>query len=139
MERFHTLELNVQKGYQSLFESKKSLEIFTGPELQALQKTVVKRFEIIKEIIRTDEQRVEVQGQDLASLVRVGGRDDLPRVLATYPVISSDKPSSNKYPKGFKECKWKHIGVSGLKEIKQAVVSYDFHPPFVRKMVKIWA
>ena len=33
----------------------KSLEIFIGQEVQALQKAVVRRFETIEEIIRADE------------------------------------------------------------------------------------
>ena len=60
-------------------------------------------------------------------------------VLASYPVITSEKASSSKCPKGFKKCRWKPIGMKDLKEIKQAVVSYDICSPFVREMVKIWA
>ena len=40
MEKFNTLELHVQNEDQKLFDSMKSLEIFTGQEIQALQKTV---------------------------------------------------------------------------------------------------
>ena len=70
----------------------KSLEIFTGQKIQAIQKTVVKRLEMIEEIIRIDKQGVEVQGQDLTIPVCIRVRDDLPRFLGTCPVISSDKP-----------------------------------------------
>ena len=45
----------------------KSLEIYTGQEIQALQKRVVKRFEMFVEIIGTDEQGKKVQGQDSTS------------------------------------------------------------------------
>ena len=31
------------------------------------------------------------------------------------------------------------IGTSNLKEIKQEIISYGLHSPFVREMVKIWA
>ena len=65
-------------------------------------KAVVKIYEMIEEIIRTCEQGEKVQGQDVASPVHVRARDDLPRGLATYPVISSDKLSRTKYSKGFK-------------------------------------
>ena len=57
----------------------KALELYTGQEIQALQKTVEKRFEMVEKIIRTDEQEEKVQGQDLASPVPV--RDNLSRVL----------------------------------------------------------
>ena len=65
----------MQNKDQRLGASMKSLEIYTGREIQALQKTVVKRFEIIEEIIRADEQGKKVQGQDSTSPVAV--RDDL--------------------------------------------------------------
>ena len=52
----------------------------------------MKIFEIIEEIIRCDEEGMEVQAQDLALPVYVRVKDDLPRVLATYPIITSDKP-----------------------------------------------
>ena len=93
---------------------------------------------MIEELIRIDEQGVKVQIQDLVLPVCVRARDDLPWVLATYTVISSDKPSSSKHPKGFKECKWQPIGMNDLKEIKQAVVSYDLHSPFISEMGKVW-
>ena len=69
---------------QRLCELMKSLEIFIGQEILALQKTVVKTFEIIEEIIGTDEHGVEVQGQDLALPVHARVRDDLPMFLAIY-------------------------------------------------------
>ena len=72
------------------------------------------------------------------TLLPVRFRDDIPRVLATYPVITSNKPSSIKYPKAFRECEWKPIGMNDLKEIKQALVSYDLYSPFVMEMVKTW-
>ena len=40
----------MQNEDQKLFDSMKSLEIFTGQEIQALQKTVVKRFETIEKL-----------------------------------------------------------------------------------------
>lgn len=62
MEKFHTLESYVQIENQWLFESMKSLEKFTGQEIQSLQKTEVKVFETSEEIIGTDEHGLEVQG-----------------------------------------------------------------------------
>ena len=52
---------------------------------------------MIEEIIRTDEQGEKVQRQDLALPVCVRVRDDLPNVIATYPIITPEKPSSTKY------------------------------------------
>ena len=88
-EKLQTLESHVQNEDQRLGASMKPLEIYTGQEIQALRKTVVKRFEMIEEIIGADEQGKKVQGQDSTSPVAV--RDDLPRVLASYPVIYPDK------------------------------------------------
>ena len=98
MEKFHTIELYVHNEDQRLCESVKSLEIFTGQEiqvLQALEKIVVKSFETLEEIIRTNEKRVKVQGQDLATPIPVRIRNDFPRVLATLPYNHLDKPSSS--------------------------------------------
>ena len=39
----------------------KSLEIYTGQEIQVFQKTEVKRFEMIEEIIGADEQGKKAQ------------------------------------------------------------------------------
>ena len=133
-EKLHTLESHVQNEDQRLGASMKSLEIYTGQEIQALQKTVVKRFETIEEIIGADEHGKKAQRQD--STLPVAVRDDLPRVLASYPVIYSDKASSSKGPKGSKEGRWIPIGMNDLKEIKQAVVTYGLHSTFLREMVK---
>lgn len=56
MEKFKILDSRVQNGNQKLIDLTKSLEIFTGQEFQALQKTVVKRFESFKELVRTNKQ-----------------------------------------------------------------------------------
>ena len=77
--------------------------------------------------------------QDLASSVHARLWDDLHRVSTAYPVISSERPSGTKYPKVVKEYAWEPIHMSDLKEIKQAIVSYGLHLPFVREMVKTWA
>lgn len=84
-------------------------------------------------MIKTDEQGQKAQEQDLASLVCVRLQDDFPSVLAAYPVISFEKPSGTKYSRSSKNI------YGNLKEIKQAIVSYDPHSPFVREMVKTWA
>ena len=62
----------------------KSLETYAGQEIQALQKTMIKRFEMIEEIIRTGEQGKKAQGQDTTSPLAV--RTGLPRVLISYHV-----------------------------------------------------
>ena len=59
----------MQDNGQRLGVSMKSLEIYIGQEIQALQKTVIKRFEIIEEIIGADEQGKKAQGQNSKSPV----------------------------------------------------------------------
>ena len=59
MEKFKNLESHVQNENQKLIDLMKSLEIFTGQEIQALQK-VVKSFESLEELVRTDNQGDEV-------------------------------------------------------------------------------
>ena len=59
-----------------------------------MQKTAVKKFETIDEITGTDEQGKKVQGED--STLTIALTDDLPRVLASYPVIYFDKASNSK-------------------------------------------
>ena len=46
---------------------------------------MIKRFEMIEEIIGADEQGKRAQGQDATSPVAV--RTGSPRVLASYPVV----------------------------------------------------
>ena len=69
----------------------------------------MKGFDSVEELVRTDKQGEEVQAKDnskdLASPVPLRVRDDLPRVLATYPVITSEKPANTQYPNGYTECK----------------------------------
>ena len=80
-EKLQILESHVQNEDQRLGVSMKSLDIYTGQEIQALQKTIVKRFEIIEEITGAYKQGKKAQGQNSTSPIPV--RDDLTRVL-TY-------------------------------------------------------
>lgn len=70
---------------------------------------MIKRFESIKDLVRTDKQGEKVQAKDnskdLASAVALRVRADLPRVLATYSVTTSEKPADSQYPKVYTECK----------------------------------
>ena len=109
---------------------------YTGQEIQALQKkSNDKRFEMTEEIIGADEQGKKAQGQDATSPVAV--RTGSPRVLASYPVIYSDKASTSKGSKGAKEGRWIPRGMNDLKEIKQAVVIYSLHSTFFKKMIDL--
>ena len=92
---------------------------------------------MIEEIIGADEQEKKAPRQDATSPVAV--RTGSPRVLASYPVIYSDKASTSKGSKGAKEGRWMPIGLNDLKEIKQAAVTYDLHSTFVKEMIKTWA
>ena len=88
---------------------------------------------MIVEVIGADGQGKKVQGQD--STLPAAVRDDLPRILASYPVNYSDILSS-KDPKGSKKGRWIPIAINNLKEIKQAVIIYGLHSTFVREMIK---
>ena len=90
MDRLHTLESSV-----------KALEHNTGQEIQTLQKTMVKRFEKTEEIINSDEQEQKVERQNLTPSVSktFGFR----RILAAYPVITSEKITGSKNPKVIKK------------------------------------
>ena len=63
-------------------------------------------------------------------------RTSFPRVLASYPVIYSDKMSTSKVSKGVKEGRWTPLGMNDLKEIKEAVINYDLRSTFVKKMIR---
>ena len=50
-EKLQTLESHVQNQHQRLGASMKSLEIYTGQEIQALQKTVVKDLKQLRKLL----------------------------------------------------------------------------------------
>ena len=54
-EKLQTLESHVQNENQRLCASIKLPEIYTCQEIQALQKTIITRFEMMEEIIGADE------------------------------------------------------------------------------------
>ena len=132
-----TLESQVQDGDQKINTIGRSLEIFAGQEIQTLAAIMIKRFEMIEEIIGADEQGDKTQGQDTLSPLAV--RTGLHRILLTYPVIYSDKVSISKGSKGAKEAKWTQVGMNDLMEIKQGVINYGLHSTFVKEMIRTWA
>ena len=72
----------------------KSLETYASEEIQGLRETMIKRFEMMEEIIGAVEQSNKAQGQNTTSQSAV--RTGLPRVLVSYPVIYSDKVPTSK-------------------------------------------
>ena len=50
-EKLQALESHVQNEDQRLGASMKSLESYPGQEIQALQKTIIKRFEIMRKLL----------------------------------------------------------------------------------------
>lgn len=73
----------------------------------------------------------------IGMIIRVAVKDDLHRILASYPVISSDKILSSRGPKGSQEGRCIPIGMNDWKENKQAVIIYGLHSTFDREMIKI--
>ena len=65
--------------------------------------------ESIGKLVCTEKQRNDLQiehnNKDLTLAVHIRDRDDLPRVLATYPMTISENSANSKYPKGYTECK----------------------------------
>ena len=57
-----TLESQVQNGDQKIDTVGKSLETFAGQEIQTLWEIVIKRFEMIEEIIVAHDQGEKTQG-----------------------------------------------------------------------------
>ena len=135
-EKLQTLESHVQNEDQRLDASMKSLEIYTNQEIQALQKTIIKRFKIIEDYWSWWTGK-EGTGQD--SRLPVAVRDDLPKVLAFYPIIYSDKASSSKGPKRSIKGRRIPMRMNDLKEIKQADVTYRLQSAFFREMIKTWS
>lgn len=74
----------MQKKKQKLINLMKSLEMSTCQQIQALQNTMVKRFESIEERIRTEKQGEQVQAKDLVLPVSLRVRGELLIALATY-------------------------------------------------------
>ena len=79
----------MEKRDQKLSYSRKALKLYTGKEIQTSQTAVVKTFEMMENVIITDEQGEKVQGQYITIYVRV--RDDLSKSLTRYPAVSPDK------------------------------------------------
>ena len=110
----------MQNGDRKNLTIGKSLETFAGQEIQASGEIMMKRFEMIEEIIGADELGEKIQEQDTMPPPAV--RTGLPRLLAIDPVIYSDKASTSKGSKGAKEGRWMPVGMNDLKEIKQAII-----------------
>ena len=99
-ETIKTLESQVKNGDQKIDTLVKPLETHAGQEIQDLREMMIQRFEMIEKIIGIDDPGETTQGQDTMPPPPV--RTGLPRVLATYPVIYSDKASTSKGSKGAK-------------------------------------
>lgn len=67
MEKLKELKSHIHDENQKLVDLMKSLEIFIGKEIQTLQKTVIHRFEIIEELVRTNIQGDYVRTKDSTS------------------------------------------------------------------------
>ena len=89
---------------------------------------------MIEEITGMDVQGKKIQGQDLTSPVPVGA--DLPRVLASYPVICSDNASSSKCSKGSKEGRWISIGMNDLKKLSKQYYLMAYIPHLLRRWLR---
>ncbi|MGE9715823.1 hypothetical protein ACQP3F_29955, partial [Escherichia coli] len=51
----------------------------------------------------------------------------------------TEKLPSKKHPHGQMAYQWEHIQLKILKGIKESVVSYGFHSPYVKELLNSWA
>ena len=101
-EYVKTLESQVQNETRDLRLHEITSNIYR-PGDSGFKKTVIKRFEIIEEIIGADKQGKKAQGQVAISPVAV--RTGLLMVLESYPVSYSDKVSEDELLKAQREPK----------------------------------
>lgn len=66
---------------------------------------------------------------ELTSLVLYRVRDDFASLI--YPVTVCFKPATVNYYEGYADYKWEPIHMRDLKDIKEAMVSYGIHSPYV--------
>lgn len=66
-------------------------------------------------------------------------QEDLLKVVMpssmVFPVSMTEKPATKKHPNGLVVYQWEPIQIKGLKGIKQAIVSYGIHYPYVRELL----
>ena len=113
----------------------KSLETYVVQEVQTLKETMVNRFQALEDH-RSDISEGELQGTGHERVLKFSTPF---RVRGVFPVSVNEKPETKKHPKGGVAYQWEPISMKDLKGIKEAVVSYGMHSPYVKQLIESWA
>ncbi|ERE68969.1 Retroviral nucleocapsid protein Gag containing protein [Cricetulus griseus] len=114
--------------------------------LSCLESFMIKEIETFREVIITKlkDRWEDSETESLQSEAPTPPRylDHSKVVTCTplfYPPTMIEKPSTKKHPQGQVAYVWQPIQLKDLTRIKESVVSYGLHSPYVKKLLHSWA
>lgn len=143
-ENIRNLESHVNDECKKMKDSMTSLENHLSQELQELRETMMNRLQDLEDAQSdTSESEIQATGQDRSFPKLLKCRNDFPKVAMrspmVFPVSVSEKPATKKQSNGPIAYHWEPIQMKDLKNIKEAIVMYGLHSPFVRELLTSWA
>ncbi|ERE68429.1 putative Gag polyprotein [Cricetulus griseus] len=134
-ENIKGLEAHSDEEIRKLNNSMTFLEPHRIHEIQALRETVVARLKAW-----ADSERDSLQSDAPTPLKH---QENSPKVVMhiplVFPATMIENPPSKKHPNGQMAYQWELIKLKDLKRIKELVVSYGLHSPYVKELLCSWA
>ena len=113
----------------------KSLQSYMFQEVQTLKEAIVNRLQALEDLQSdTSEEELQVTGHEKNLKFSTPFR-----VRGAFPVSINEKSAMKKHPKGGVAYQWEPICMKDLKSIKEAIVSYGMHSPYVKQLIESWA
>ncbi|MGE9804163.1 hypothetical protein ACQP3L_26470, partial [Escherichia coli] len=135
-DRIKDLEKHVDEQLEQFTDSLTCLESFMIKEIETFQKDIIARLK---------DQWDASEAESLQSQARTPPRyhDYYSKVVThkplVYPATMVEKPASKKHPHGRMVYEWQPIQPKDLKNIKESVVSYGLHSPYIKQLLHSWA
>ncbi|ERE82209.1 Retroviral nucleocapsid protein Gag containing protein [Cricetulus griseus] len=135
-DRIKDLEKHVNDQLEQFTDSLTCLESFMIKEIETFPKDIITRLKDHWDASEAESLQSQAptppRYRDYSSKV-------VTRTPLVYPATMVEKPASKKHPHGQMAYEWELIQLKDLKNIKESVVSYGLHGPYVKQLLHSWA
>ncbi|MBV2133726.1 hypothetical protein KRX52_13145 [Pseudomonas sp. MAP12] len=127
---------HVDEQLEQFTDSLTCLESFMIKEIETFQKDIITRLKDHWDASEAESLQSQAptppRYHDYSSKV-------VTRTPLVYPATMVEKPASKKHPQGQMAYVWQPIQLKDLKNIKESVVSYGLHSPYIKQLLHSWA
>ncbi|KAL6034566.1 hypothetical protein STEG23_035004 [Scotinomys teguina] len=134
-DKIRSLESCVSEEHKRWYDSMKNLESLAREEVHSLEQTLCARLQALEETLcKHDREPNKQKGKTIKVVTSPNGSHPM-----AYPVIIHERSADDTHPEPYVSHTLQPISIRDFKNMKEAIVTYGIHSPYVKQMLNSWS